>query len=64
MPARGLAVGTRGTPGTTDKIDVELFARLDDLWNDHAPLPDFEATLEELVSAHAEVGRLFREQAL
>ena|SRR5215475_101778 len=48
-------------PALTDTIDVDLFKRLNDLWNNDAPVADFEAALQELVTAHAEVGRLYRE---
>jgi hypothetical protein len=49
-------------PNLTDKIDGKLLSRLDDLWNSHAPLSDFEATLDELIRVHAEVGSLFSGQ--
>ena len=49
-------------PTLTNKIDVELVPQLSDLWNNHAPLADFEAALAGLVSVHEEAGRLFREQ--
>jgi hypothetical protein len=62
-PPGALKWAREAHPDLTDEIDVELLTRLSDLWNGHAPLADFEGALKELVSVHAEVGRLFREQA-
>lgn len=60
-PSGALKWAREAHPALTDKIDVELLARLDGLWNSHAPIPDFESALQELVSVHAEVGKLFKE---
>jgi len=60
-PPGALRWARQAYPMLTDRIDVDLFTRLNDLWGgSHA---DFEAALQELVSVHAEVGRLFREAA-
>ena len=61
-PAGALQWARQKHPTLTDRIDVNLFVRLNDLWNTHAPLADFELALQELVEVHAEVGRLFQEQ--
>jgi hypothetical protein len=58
-PSGALKWAREAHPALTDKIDVELLARLDDMWNMQAPLPEFQAVLDELVSMHSEVGRLF-----
>ena len=46
-------------PALAEKIDVEPFARLNDLWNVYAPFRDFETTLGELLRVHAQVGKLY-----
>jgi len=61
-PPGALRWARQTCPALTDRIDVDLFNRLNYLWNAYAPVADFEAALQELVRAHAEVGRLYREQ--
>ena len=46
-------------PTLTDEIDVQLLAQLNDLWSKHAPLPQFQAALDQLVRLHREVGKLY-----
>ena len=58
-PAGALKWAREVHPALTDKIDVALIARLNHLWSIHAPLPEFQAALDELVRLHSEVGRLF-----
>jgi hypothetical protein len=43
----------------SDKIDADLIPRLNDLWGNHAPLPEFQVALDELVRLHERVGKLF-----
>ena len=62
-PAGALTWARLAHPDLTDKIDVELFGRLDNIWDGQAPLADFEAALRELVRVHAEVGKLFSKSA-
>ena len=58
-PPGALKWAREAHPALTDKIDVEIIARLDDLWSNHAPLPEFQAALDELVRLHGDVGKLF-----
>jgi hypothetical protein len=58
-PPGALRWAREAHPALTDHIDVELFQRLNDLWNNHAPLEEFEAALSELVEVHRRVGSLF-----
>jgi hypothetical protein len=58
-PPGALRWAREAHPTLTDKIDVELFAQLNDLWNGHAPLPEFQIALDELVLLHRDVGKLF-----
>jgi hypothetical protein len=57
-PAGALQWAREAHPGLTDKIDAELIPRLNELWS-HAPLPEFQASLAELVRLHGDVGKLF-----
>lgn len=61
-PPGALKWAREAHPTLTDKIDVALIARLSHLWSIHAPLPEFQAALDELVLAHSEVGRVFTEK--
>jgi hypothetical protein len=58
-PAGALQWAREAHPALTDKIDAELIPRLNDLWGIHAPLPEFQAALDELVRLHEDVGELF-----
>jgi hypothetical protein len=49
-------------PALTEKIDVSIIARLDALWANQAPLAEFQAALDELVSLHRDVGALFAKE--
>ena len=58
-PPGALKWAREAHPALADKIDVESIARLDELWSNHAPLPEFRAALDELVRLHGDVGKLF-----
>jgi hypothetical protein len=50
-------------PALAKKIDAELLTRLNELWGNHAPLPEFQAALDDLVRVHSDIGRLFAAEA-
>jgi hypothetical protein len=58
-PAGALKWARAAHPALTDRIDVEIMARLDALWSNHAPLAEFQAALDELVRLHRDAGKLF-----
>lgn len=57
-PPGALKWAREAHPALTNKIDVQIIARLDDLWG-RAPLAEFQAALDELVRLHGDVGKLF-----
>ena len=63
-PPGALRWAREAHPALTDKIDMEILSRLNDLWSNHAPLHEFQAVLDELVRVHSEVGSLFVEEVL
>jgi hypothetical protein len=52
-------MGTRAHSTLSDKIDADLIPRLNDLWATYAPLPEFQAALDELAHLYADIGKLF-----
>jgi hypothetical protein len=61
-PAGALKWARAAHPALTDKIDVEIIARLDALWANHASPAEFQAALDELVRLHRDVGKLFAKE--
>jgi hypothetical protein len=58
-PPGALKWAREAHPDLTGRIDVQLIPRLNDLWGTHAPLPGFQAALDELVRLHEDIGKLF-----
>jgi hypothetical protein len=58
-PPGALKWAREAHPGLAQRIDVQIFTQLDKLWSTYAPPAEFQGVLEDLVDAHAAVGRLF-----
>jgi hypothetical protein len=58
-PPGALPWARKAQPALAEKIDTEILTRLNELWGGYSPLSEFQAALDELVDAHADVGRLY-----
>jgi hypothetical protein len=58
-PPGALKWAREAHPALAERIDVEIFSRLNDLWGNHAPLSEFQGALDDLVQAHCQIGNAF-----
>jgi hypothetical protein len=61
-PPGALKWAREAHPALADRIDLEIVSRLNDLWSNYTPLPEFQAALDELVRLHVDVGKLFADE--
>jgi hypothetical protein len=58
-PPGALKWAREAHPGLAQRIDVQIFTQLDELWSTYAPPAEFQGVLDDLVDAHGAVGRLY-----
>jgi hypothetical protein len=58
-PVGALQWAREACPTLTNTIDGEVIPWLGSLWGNHAPLPEFQAALDDLLRLHGDVGKLF-----
>jgi hypothetical protein len=51
----------QAAPGLYAELTSGIPNEIDQIWNEHESLDEFEAALDRLVAAHREAGRLYRE---
>jgi hypothetical protein len=58
-PPGALKWAREAHPAMAEKIDAEILTRLNEIWRNHAPLPEFQGALDDLVRAHCQIGNAF-----